>query len=879
MVDAGEECDDGNTTSGDGCSAICRDERRSFCGDGVIDATETCDDGNLDDGDGCDSTCNVEDGWICEDEGGASDCFAECGDGEIVDDEECDDGNVTSGDGCSDICVIEDGWDCTDEPSECVPNGSDTDGDGVDDSDDNCPTIPNPDQADADGDGIGDACDDPVDDADGDGVVDDEDNCPDVANTSQLDSDGDGVGNACQDDDGDGFANPDDNCPDTPNPDQTDLDGDGVGDACDDDELPDDLDPLDDLSISGGGPSCATSASGGALLGLFALIPLRRRRRTSNQSRARGLGALFVGAIAVSLLASVPADAQVDPTSYDAQRFKPVPSQSVNYFALHQARILDGWGAGLLFNYADSPLVLQDGGERSAELVSSQLTGHVLGAIGFANRFELGLDVPLILLQNGDAIEAFPPLDASDAGFALGDMRLQTKVLFIEPDEDTTGVALALGIDWYLPTGGSTDYQSEGLRVAPTLALDGVIAGGTRVGLNLGATFREETEVINLTVDDTITYGAAASIPVGSGVHIVPELRGESVLGAAEFRSEESPLEWLLGFKYLSEGGALVEGGFGTGLVNGFGVPDWRLFFGVSFASQGERDRDEDGINDDDDPCPDDPEDFDGYQDTDGCPERDNDGDGILDADDGCPNDAEDVDGFQDLDGCPDPDNDADGLPDIGDGCPNEPEDRDGDRDMDGCPDGDRDGDGLADDVDMCPVEPEDVDGFEDSDGCPDLDHDRDGILPPTDLCPDEPEDFDQDRDEDGCPEGPLVTCEEIVIDEQVLFLTDSDVIEDVSHDLLDEVAALMLANPGILLIEVQGHTDDLGDEEYNLELSDRRAASVMRYVVNAGVESDRLTSQGYGESMPIDDNTTESGRQANRRVVLRILEQDLDCD
>ena len=587
-------------------------------------------------------------------------------------------------------------------------------------------------------------------------------------------------------------------------------------------------------------------------------------------------------AIAAALcLSAASADAQTDPTGYDVQRFKPVPSQSVNYFGLHQARILPGWELGLLFNYADSPLVLQDANsERAAELVSSQLTGHLLAGVGIADRFELGLDVPLIMLQNGDAIPAIPAIDASDAGFSIGDMRLLTKVLLTGPEDGETGVAVALGVDWFLPTGGSTDYQGESFRAAPNLSLDGVIAGGTRVGVNLGAMFREQNEVINLTVDDTITYGAAASIPVGSGgVHIVPELRGESVLGAAEFQSEESPLECLLGVKYFSESGALVEAGFGTGLVNGFGVPDWRLFLGVSFASTGENDRDDDGIKDDDDPCPDDPEDFDGHQDTDGCPEPDNDGDTVLDITDSCPMNAEDLDGFQDADGCPDPDNDGDGLPDIGDGCPNEPEDMDGDRDSDGCPDGDRDLDGLADDVDMCPLVPEDLDGFEDSDGCPDLDHDRDGILPPTDQCPEQPEDFDNDRDEDGCPEGPLVTCEEIVIDEQVLFRTNSNEIETVSHSLLDQVAALMIANPEILLVEIEGHTDDLGPDDYNLQLSGRRAASVMRYLVNAGVGSSRLTSQGYGETVPVDDNATEEGRQSNRRVVLRILEQDLGCE
>jgi outer membrane protein OmpA-like peptidoglycan-associated protein len=99
----------------------------------------------------------------------------------------------------------------------------------------------------------------------------------------------------------------------------------------------------------------------------------------------------------------------------------------------------------------------------------------------------------------------------------------------------------------------------------------------------------------------------------------------------------------------------------------------------------------------------------------------DRDGDGIPDAIDQCPDEPEDKDGFQDEDGCPDPDNDKDGIPDALDKCPDEPEDKDGFQDEDGCPDDDNDGDGFPDAVDKCPNDPETVNGFEDEDGCPDV--------------------------------------------------------------------------------------------------------------------------------------------------------------
>jgi outer membrane protein OmpA-like peptidoglycan-associated protein len=102
-------------------------------------------------------------------------------------------------------------------------------------------------------------------------------------------------------------------------------------------------------------------------------------------------------------------------------------------------------------------------------------------------------------------------------------------------------------------------------------------------------------------------------------------------------------------------------------------------------ASKG--DADHDGIPDDVDKCPNQPEDKDGFEDADGCPDPDNDGDGIADTIDKCPNEPEDKDGFEDTDGCPDPDNDKDGILDAADKCPNEPETRNGFEDEDGCPD------------------------------------------------------------------------------------------------------------------------------------------------------------------------------------------------
>jgi OmpA-OmpF porin, OOP family len=242
----------------------------------------------------------------------------------------------------------------------------------------------------------------------------------------------------------------------------------------------------------------------------------------------------------------------------------------------------------------------------------------------------------------------------------------------------------------------------------------------------------------------------------------------------------------------------------------------------------------------------------------------DRDGDGILDNVDECPRDPEDKDGFEDEDGCPDLDNDKDGLADKIDKCPNEPEDKDGFEDDDGCPDPDNDGDGLADKIDKCPDEPEDKDGFEDDDGCPDLDNDKDGIADADDKCPLEP-----GVPPDGCPKKynlVVVTEKKIELKQTVYFDTNKATIKAVSFALLDDVAAALRDNPK-LEVEIQGHTDSQGRDDLNKKLSQRRAESVKAYLTRKGVDASRMVPKGYGEDVPIADNRTAGGRSQNRRV------------
>lgn len=247
------------------------------------------------------------------------------------------------------------------------------------------------------------------------------------------------------------------------------------------------------------------------------------------------------------------------------------------------------------------------------------------------------------------------------------------------------------------------------------------------------------------------------------------------------------------------------------------------------------------------------------------CPDPD--GDGICGDADECPNEPEDFDGQEDEDGCPeDQDTDGDGIPDSADGCVLDPEDRDQYQDDDGCPEPDNDLDGVIDTNDRCANDPEDPDGFEDENGCPDDDNDGDNIDDVQDRCPNTP----GVASEEGCPlqlTSVVIRDDRIDITQQIHFEYDSAVIRSESNHILDEVVLVLQNYPNITL-EVQGHTDARGPDDYNYWLSHDRAQSVRTYLTEHGVPGARLTFRGFGESCPIEDNRSAEGRAANRRVV-----------
>jgi len=227
----------------------------------------------------------------------------------------------------------------------------------------------------------------------------------------------------------------------------------------------------------------------------------------------------------------------------------------------------------------------------------------------------------------------------------------------------------------------------------------------------------------------------------------------------------------------------------------------------------------------------------------------DSDGDGVADHLDKCPGTPKDV--KVDAVGCP-IDSDGDGVPDYLDKCPNTPK---GVKvDAVGCP-LDSDGDGVVDAADKCPNTPKGV--KVDAVGCP-LDSDGDGVPDYLDKCPNTPKGLVVD--ETGCvPAGFMVVGE-------VLFDTNKWNIKPEGQAELDKGVAFLLKNPQ-LKVEIQGHTDSTGAAAWNATLSQRRAESVMKYLVSKGVPAAQLTAKGFGPANPVAPNDTVEGRAKNRRV------------
>ena len=526
---------------------------------------------------------------------------------------------------------------------------------------------------------------------------------------------------------------------------------------------------------------------------------------------------------------------------------------------------------GLVTTWADD--VLRFDGDGNSYRVDHLLSPTLLAAVGvrpWGLPLELGVAVPFGVMAgdrgpDSDGGTPASPNDDEDyrfSGQGLGDLVLRAK-LRLHPASAPPRLGAALIVAAQLPTTTAAASWIGGGAAAEARLIVDTERGRWRLAANLGArlaattTFRDDRALGHdgqpqPTTGGSVGGGSVLPFGVAAAWALSPErfeLIGE-VYGAAPRDGAWFPAEAVAGVRIYLERSSFLSLGVGAGLSPGAAAnTDARAFLGIVFEP-GNGDRDGDSRRDDADRCP---------------------------------SEAEDLDGFADADGCPDLDDDRDGVVDAVDHCRRSPEDRDGVEDGDGCAESgtsDRDGDGIVDGVDACPDDPEDLDDFEDADGCPDPDNDRDRILDLDDLCPDEPEDVDDFEDADGCPEeGPIVfgpTGTGVAFD-NVYFEFDSAVIQERSHAILRAIALAIEQNPGLALLEIQGHTDERGAAAYNLALSQERAEAVRAFLIGQHIAGERLEARGYGESAPLVGGHDQAAWARNRRVELVILRRAAD--
>lgn len=542
--------------------------------------------------------------------------------------------------------------------------------------------------------------------------------------------------------------------------------------------------------------------------------------------------------------ASTPAFAQEAPQDFNLERFR---------LSLDRRGILDvesgevgkhnEWELSVWLGHQDDPLVLRNlaSGDRVGSLVSSRTSGSLLFSASFWERLQLGIALPLTFSQSAEDVG--PVNQGAVSSFGVGDLRVVPKLALLRPGSHGVGISIIPSVT--LPTAGADDYLgNDGVSFQPEIAVS-YRRDRFRAGINLSYQTRKKQNFANINIEDEWRFR------VGAGVLLTDSLEVDATfslgtLGQDPFLDgQDSPSELLGGLSYYLGKRWVVFGAGGLGLANGYGTPDWRGLVGLRVGA--------------------------------GEPEAepvvmlpmDSDGDGLNNSDDACPYEAENFNDFEDGDGCPDKappsDTDSDGIVDEEDECPTEPEDKDDFEDADGCPDLDNDKDGILDTEDDCPV----VVGVEEMRGCPWPDRDGDTVVDKFDNCPDEPGTVEFQ----GCNKKAFVkiTDSKLEILDRVFFRTNKAQILSKSFALLDNVADVLKAHPDIKLVEVEGHTDSRGRDAKNMVLSQKRADAVVAYLIKKGLAKDRLKAIGYGETSPLETNDTDEGRATNRRVEFKI--------
>lgn len=660
--------------------------------------------------------------------------------------------------------------------------------------------------------------------------------------------------------------------------------------------------------LRGGGCTCSTGGAGGSrtstaslglLLGIAAVLVTRRRRRRAAVAGGRGPRLVVIdrrGAARKALLWLVVTTAAVgtvertvhaqNAAGFALDQFTPAQRGS-DWFVLDSLDIHGDqrMAVGLSTTWAYRPLILtdNDGGVRTS-VITNQLVSHVGATLILVDRLRFGVDVPFQLFGDGHAtMVAGMNYGAPASSSSLGDVRLNGTVrLFDYAPGRVTG---AFGVTVVLPTGDQGSYAGDsGVGVAPHALIAGQ-AGPIAYAAQVGATIRKSVAFASTYVGSDLFAGASAGVRlVGDRLLIGPEFYGRSVLSGGVFLDRRAtPFEGMLGAHFAVTRDWRLGAGVGAGLTGGLGNPTTRGLVSLEWApglALAPPDADHDGVIDVADACPSTPGVPSPVAARNGCPPLapDRDRDGIADASDACPDQAGPRSTDQTKNGCPLPpaDGDHDGIADASDACPTEPGVASKDSARNGCPlpPPDRDSDGVADASDACPDEAGIPDPDPARNGCPDRDRDRDGIANGEDACPNDAGPASPDPKRNGCPKA-ILTGDQIKILDQVKFKSASARLQPGkdSVDVLMAVRQVMIDHPNVKKVRVEGHTDAVGDAARNRKLSASRAQAVVKWLVDHGVERDRLTAEGFGPDRPVALNTTPAGRRENRRVEFHLAD------
>ena len=551
---------------------------------------------------------------------------------------------------------------------------------------------------------------------------------------------------------------------------------------------------------------------------------------------------------------------------------------SMRYFAL-----------GLTYDYGRNLLVVGTRDMRTQYIIEHQHQAHLELAGSFLDRIGVSASIPFNLKEIGTLVEG---RDVNpNTGVHVGDLRFGLRIRIAgQPEEGPASLSFSGNIWVPIPGARAHHVGDDGVRATGKVLFGGVVAEHLRYSLNFGYHYRPTAQVSDNFGGVGNTIGRELQGGLGlQGTFLNKSLSfGPEVLVAIPVFAQPAgqtavQLEALGTISYLIMNQVMVQASAGGSIYGSPSPPDFRFLARLAYAPRRKAeqkpppppaDRDEDGIPDASDACPDVPGVASDVPAKNGCPPpSDRDRDGVLDESDACPDVAQGEHPDPKQPGCPAKDTDSDSRFDYEDECPTEPMGAKPDPKRLGCPALDSDGDGLVDHEDQCPNEPIGLIADPDRPGCPAPDKDKDNIMDKVDACPDKPGAPDPDPKKNGCPGLVLIKDNQIIILQQVFFDTNKDTIKKKSFPLLDAVVYTLKANTIIKKCAVEGHTDNKGKPDKNMDLSNRRAKSVMKYLTDHGIEGARLESHGYGDTKPIADNKTTKGRDQNRRVVFRIVD------